>query len=148
MRRSTLLWLVLCSAVVIGLFIVKHRVQDLEDRLKALNAEILSDRDATQVLEAEWSYLNQPARLEALSRKLLGMEPLSAGQTLTLDEFRLQAATDEETGTAIADISSKRKSVQKPAAESVSEIAAKIRSGKPDINDWLKPILATMKKAQ
>ena len=89
-------------------------MQDLEDRLKALNAEILSDRDATQVLEAEWSYLNQPARLEALSRKLLGMEPPSAGQTLTLDELRLQAAPDEETGTAIADISSKRKSAQNP----------------------------------
>ncbi len=148
MRRSTLLWLVLCSAVVIGLFIVKHRVQDLEDRLKALNAEILSDRDATQVLEAEWSYLNQPARLEALSRKLLGMEPPSAGQTLTLDELRLQTAPDQETGTAIADISSKRKSAQKPAAEGVSEIATKIKSGKPDINDWLKPILAKMKKAQ
>ena len=98
MRRSTILWSVLCIAVVIGLFVVKHRVQDLEDRLQALNAEILSDRDATQVLEAEWSYLNQPARLEALSRKLLGMEPPSAGQTLTLDEFRLQAAPDEETG--------------------------------------------------
>ena len=148
MRRSTILWSMLCIAVVVGLFVVKHRVQDLEDRLQALNAEILSDRDATQVLEAEWSYLNQPARLEALSRKLLGMEPLSAGQTLTLDEFRLQAATDEQTGTAIADISSKRKSVQKPTAESGSEIAAKIKSGKPDINDWLKPILATMKKAQ
>ena len=73
MRRSTLLWSTLCLAVVIGLFVVKHRVQDLEDRLHALNAEILADRDATQVLEAEWSYLNQPARLEALSRKLLGM---------------------------------------------------------------------------
>ena len=148
MRRSTILWSMLCIAVVVGLFVVKHRVQDLEDRLQALNAEILSDRDATQVLEAEWSYLNQPARLEALSRKLLGMEPPSAGQTLTLDEFRLQAAPDEETVTAIADISSKRKSVQKPAAEAVSEIAAKIRSGKPDINDWLKPILAKMKKTQ
>ena len=82
MRRSTVLWSVLCIAVVIKLFVVKHRVQDLEDRLRALNAEILSDRDATQVLEAEWSYLNQPARLESLSRKLLGMEPPSAGQTL------------------------------------------------------------------
>ena len=76
------------------------------------------------------------------------MEPLSAGQTLTLDELRLQTAPDQETGAAIADISSKRKSVQKPAAEAVSEIATKIRSGKSDINDWLKPILAKMKKTQ
>ena len=40
MRRSTLLWSVLCISVVIGLFVMKHRVQDLEDRLQALNAKI------------------------------------------------------------------------------------------------------------
>jgi hypothetical protein len=144
MRRSTLLWSVLCIAVVIGLFVVKHRVQDLEDRLHALNAEILSDRDATQVLEAEWSYLNQPARLEALSRKLLGMEPPTAEQTLTLDEFRLQTAPAEQEGTAIADILP----MKKPVAKAAPTTSPKIPKGKPDTNDWLKPILAKMKKEQ
>jgi hypothetical protein len=144
MRRSTLLWSVLCIAVVIGLFVVKHRVQDLEDRLHALNGEILSDRDATQVLEAEWSYLNQPARLEALSRKLLGMEPPTAEQTLTLDEFRLQTAPAEQEGTAIADILP----MKKPVAKAVPITSHKIPEGKPDTDDWLKPILAKMKKEQ
>jgi hypothetical protein len=144
MRRSTLLWSVLCIAVVIGLFVVKHRVQDLEDRLHALNAEILSDRDATQVLEAEWSYLNQPARLEALSRKLLGMEPPTAEQTLTLDEFRLQTAPAEQKGTAIADILP----MKKPVAKAAPITSQKIPEGKPDTDDWLKPILAKMKKEQ
>jgi len=144
MRRSTLLWSVLCIAVVIGLFVVKHRVQDLEDRLHALNAEILSDRDATQVLEAEWSYLNQPARLEALSRKLLGMEPPTAEQTLTLDEFRLQTAPAEQEGTAIADILPQKK----PVAKAAPTTSPKIPKGKPDTDDWLKPILAKMKKEQ
>lgn len=148
MRRSTLLWSVLCIAVVIGLFVVKHRVQDLEDQLHALNAEILSDRDATQVLEAEWSYLNQPARLETLSRKLLGMEPPTADQTLTLDEFRLRTAPPEEEGTAVADIPPKEKPAQKPVATAAPKIAPKIVPGKPDTDDWLKPILAKMKKEQ
>ncbi|MBT5648081.1 MAG: energy transducer TonB, partial [Rhodospirillaceae bacterium] len=70
MRRSTLLWSALAISVVIGLFAVKHRVQTLEDRLHALNTDIITDRDAIQVMEAEWSYLNQPARLEALSKRL------------------------------------------------------------------------------
>lgn len=69
MRRSTLLWSALAISVVIGLFAVKHRVQTLEDRLHALNTDIITDRDAIQVMEAEWSYLNQPARLEALSKR-------------------------------------------------------------------------------
>ena len=79
MRRSTLLWSVLAFAVVIGLFAVKHRVQTLEDSLHALNAEIIADRDAIQVMQAEWSYLNQPARLEALSKRLLGMDAPDCG---------------------------------------------------------------------
>ena len=144
MRRSTLLWSILCLAVVIGLFVVKHRVQDLEDRLHALNAEILADRDATQVLEAEWSYLNQPARLEALSRKLLGMEPPSADQTLTLDEFRLHAVPPEEQGTAIADVApNNRQATKKPP-----KAAPKSRPGQLGRDDWLAPILAGMKKNQ
>ena len=51
MRRSTLLWSVLAFAVVIGLFVVKHRVQTLEDSLHALNAKIIADRDAIQVMQ-------------------------------------------------------------------------------------------------
>ena len=100
MRRSTLLWSVLSIAVVIGLFVIKHRVQDLENQLNALNAEILANRDATQVLEAEWSYLNQPARLDALSRKLLGMKSPTADQTITMEEFRLQMTLTSEDDTA------------------------------------------------
>lgn len=144
MRRSTLLWSILCLAVVIGLFVVKHWVQDLEDRLHALNAEILADRDATQVLEAEWSYLNQPARLEALSRKLLGMEPPSADQTLTLDDFRLHAVPPEEQGTAIADVAPNTR----PATKKPPKAAPKSRPGQPGGDDWLAPILAGMKKNQ
>ena len=144
MRRSTLLWSILCLAVVIGLFVVKHRVQDLEDRLHVLNAEILANRDATQVLEAEWSYLNQPARLEALSRKLLGMEPPSADQTLTLDEFRLHAVPPEELGTAIADVAPNTG----PATKKPPKAAPKSRPGQLGGDDWLAPILAGMKKDQ
>lgn len=144
MRRSTLLWSVLCIAVVIGLFVVKHRVQDLEDRLHALNAEILADRDATQVLEAEWSYLNQPARLETLSRKLLGMEPPTADQTVTLEELRREIAPTVEEGTAIADVAP----ATKPAIKTVRKPSPKVDPGKPDTDDWLKPILAKMKKEQ
>ena len=87
MRASTLLWSVLGITVVIGLFVVKHEVRNLEDRLHTLNAGIIEDRDATQVLQAEWSYLNQPARLESLSRRLLGMSTPEPSQTITLQHL-------------------------------------------------------------
>lgn len=129
MRQSTLLWSVLGIAVVIGLFVVKHRVQDLEDRLHALNAEIISDRDAIQVMQAEWSYLNQPARLEALSKKLLGMEPPVADQTVSMQELLLKA----DPGSSL------------PAVE-VAE--TKKKAPPPKTDDWLGPILAKLKKPQ
>ena len=127
MRRSTLLWSVLGIAVVIGLFVVKHRVQDLEDRLHALNAEIITDRDAIQVLQAEWSYLNQPARLEALGKRLLGLETPVVAQTVSMQELLHQAATEETPDTRIA-----KKSAPAPDQS----------------DDWLTPILAKLKKTQ
>lgn len=127
MRRSTLLWSVLGIAVVIGLFVVKHRVQDLEDRLHALNAEIITDRDAIQVLQAEWSYLNQPARLEALGKRLLGLEPPVVAQTVSMQELLHQAGPEETPGTRIA-----KKNVPAPDRS----------------DDWLTPILAKLKKTQ
>ncbi|CAN0409851.1 unnamed protein product, partial [Discosporangium mesarthrocarpum] len=115
MRRSTLLWSVLAISVVIGLFVVKHRVQTLEDRLHALNAEIITDRDAIQVMQAEWSYLNQPARLEALSKRLLGMDAPSSTQTVSMQELLDQSAPEQIDATAPTAIALKKKPVAKPA---------------------------------
>lgn len=130
MRQSTLLWSVLGMAVVIGLFVVKHRVQDLEDRLHALNAEIISDRDAIQVMQAEWSYLNQPARLEALSKRLLGMDAPVADQTVSMQEL-LEKANPESALPAVEVVEKKNKAVPPPTTD-----------------DWLGPILAKLKKPQ
>ncbi|WP_339853708.1 hypothetical protein [uncultured Nisaea sp.] len=69
MRRSMTLWLLLATCAGITLFLIKHEVQDREDRLNALHQEILADQEAIQVLNAEWSYLNRPDRLEHLIRE-------------------------------------------------------------------------------
>ena len=39
-----------------------------------------------RVLQAEWSYLNDPSRLEALARKHLPMGPASPSQIVGLDQ--------------------------------------------------------------
>lgn len=137
MRRSILLWTVLCATVVIGLFVVKHRVQALEEKLNRLNAEIIADQNAVQVLQAEWSYLNRPERLEALGRKLLDMQAPQPGQTVLMDEFLREEQPDGpgrpgggKPGTQVAER-------QEPAAPPTSEK-----------EDWLTPILATLKKSR
>ena len=135
MRRSTFFWSVLGIAVVIGLFIIKHRVQDLEDRLHALNAEIIINRDATQVLRAEWSYLNEPIRLEALSKRLLGMEAPDTEQTVTMEELLWQAKPEAGVGTD---------GTQKTPKPATRPSQPRQRTEE----DWLSPILAKLKKSQ
>ena len=135
MRPSTLLWSILGIAVVIGLFVIKHRVQDLEDRLHVLNAEIITDRDATQVLQAEWSYLNQPTRLEALSRRLLGMELPDAEQTVTMEELLRKAEPEAGERTDVAQKTAKLTPRPTKARQKTQE-------------DWLSPILTKLKKSQ
>lgn len=152
MRRSTLMWTVLGIAVVIGLFVIKHEVQALETRLQALNTEIIADQDATQVLQAEWAYLNQPARLEALSTRLLGMASPVAGQTQSLTEFVDRGADAKPETTPVA--VQKKKIVpdagqDEDRAELQADIRTEIRTEvgtDPGNTDWLKPILAKLKQ--
>lgn len=146
MRRSTLLWSVLAFAVVIGLFAVKHRVQTLEDSLHTLNAEIIADRDAIQVMQAEWSYLNQPARLEALSKRLLGMDAPIAAQTVSMQELLDQSAPEQTGKTKLTEIAARKNPTPKPPLpQRPARTPAPPASEK---NDWLKPILAKLKKSQ
>jgi cell division protein FtsL len=135
MRRSTFLWCVLGISVVIGLFVIKHRVQELEDRLHTLNAEIITDQDATQVLQAEWSYLNQPTRLEALSKRLLGMELPDAEQTVTMEELLRKAEPEAGVGTDVAQKTAKLTPRPSKARQKTQE-------------GWLSPILTKLRKSQ
>ena len=143
-RRTTLLWSLLSVAVVVGLFVIKHRVQDLENQLHALNAEILADRDATQVLEAEWSYLNQPARLEALSRKLLGMKPPTADQTVTMEEFHLKMMLTDKNSADTLVLDQPSNSRIEPAQKSDHRIINK----KLHVDRWAKPKITKIKNSE
>lgn len=88
-RRSTIIWTVLLVAVATGLYALKNRVQDLEDRLQQLDGAIVAEQEAIHVLKAEWAFLNQPARLDDLARRHLGMVPESAHQVIGIADLPL-----------------------------------------------------------
>ncbi|MEK9724373.1 MAG: hypothetical protein VW405_12950 [Rhodospirillaceae bacterium] len=83
MRQSTLALLLLTVAVGVGLFLVKYRVQSLEDQLQDLNRHIASDRERIHVLRAEWSHFNEPGRLRALAGRHLDMMPVHSDQVVS-----------------------------------------------------------------
>lgn len=98
-RRSTIIWSALAIGVGTGLFFVKHEVQALEDRLDAVNLEIAQNRETIHVLNAEWSHLTRPERLEDLGQRLLRMEPVTREQTIDITQLRDRLA-DIETQSA------------------------------------------------
>jgi len=83
--RLLFLLFVIAAAGVAGLlFQVKYEVQDLERELTQINRQILADQEAVHVLQAEWSYLNQPARIAELSRRHLGLGPMQPEQVAAI----------------------------------------------------------------
>ena len=89
-RPSSAAWVVLAAGLCTGLFLVKQQVRGLEARLGQLNESILDDQQAIHVLRAEWSYLNQPARLEDLGRRLLSLEAIDPEQTASIADIPLR----------------------------------------------------------
>ncbi|AVM76281.1 cell division protein FtsL [Magnetospirillum gryphiswaldense] len=89
---STILLTLAAGLVGIGLFYVKHQVKEQEARLAELNQEIRANQEAIHVLKAEWSFLNDPARLKQLSEKYLDMKVMGPTQVTTMQALRHDAA--------------------------------------------------------
>jgi len=84
---TTVFFLLIAGCLGVGLYFLKHKVREQEARLVEVNAEILREQEAIHVLKAEWSYLNDPARLRALSEKFLSMKVVSPSQVATFNSL-------------------------------------------------------------
>lgn len=85
LKRSTLLLILMAAAVSIALFVVKYRVQDLDDQLIQLNRQYSDSRQAIHVLKSEWAHLNQPDRLRNLAERYLEVGPPDAERVGSAD---------------------------------------------------------------
>ncbi len=92
MRKSTFLWLVLAAFCGTALFHTSQKVHDERNRLAALNTSIAHEKESIRVLNAEWSYLNNPQRLETLAKTYLHMEPLTGTQFIKVEDIPLRSA--------------------------------------------------------
>lgn len=91
--KSALFWLGLAAAAGGVLFQTSYEVQELEDKLGSLNRQIMDEQEAIQILKAEWSYLNDPTRLESLATQHLQLQPTEARQFVALDVVPMRPAT-------------------------------------------------------
>ena len=125
MMRPTTLILFVLSVVAGGvLFGIAFEVSTLEERLIVVNQQITDDREAIHVLRAEWSYLNQPERLEELSQRYLELRPLEGGQIANVAALPARQSRDPKPADPVpADIAA----AQLPALAAQLALALKAR---------------------
>ncbi|WP_422003058.1 cell division protein FtsL [Reyranella sp.] len=87
-HRGLLFWSVVAVATAIGLFTVKYRVQDLEEKIDRTNQKIIESQQATHMLRIEWAHLNEAERIEKLAIKHLKLEPATIKQVVRLDSLK------------------------------------------------------------
>ena len=81
-RVGTMIWLGLIGASSAFLFKTSYEVQSLESELKGINRSILREQDSIRVMHAEWAFLNQPSRLQALADQFTKLRPIAPGQMI------------------------------------------------------------------
>lgn len=80
--------LMLCATA--WTFGVKHEAELMEEQLRLVEREIAHERDTITLLEADWSLLNQPYRLQRLATAFeaeLGLKPFEPTQIVGPDEL-------------------------------------------------------------
>lgn len=92
-RLLTAFGLVLTAAASFGLYQVKYQVQDMDRNLASMKRQIERDRAEMQVLDAEWSFLNQPQRLQGLASRYLTLGPIRPTQMVSIESLPPRGAS-------------------------------------------------------
>lgn len=84
-RLNAALWMVLIVGSVLGLYVVKYRVQGLQAEIVEVSRQLEEEQENLHVVAAEWAYLNQPERLQRLAERYLSLEPITMRQIADIE---------------------------------------------------------------
>jgi cell division protein FtsL len=87
LRSSFIPGLIVLAISASFLFIIKHKVQNLDRNLKQINAQILMEKENIHVLNAELAYLTNPKRIKKLANEKLHLQIPKAEQIVSLEEL-------------------------------------------------------------
>ncbi|TNE59147.1 MAG: hypothetical protein EP340_03420 [Alphaproteobacteria bacterium] len=78
------------AAVLFMLFVFVHVVKldakGAHEENRQLEAQILREQQAIQILSAEWSHLNQPAKLDQMAGRFLALKEVRTTQIVALED--------------------------------------------------------------
>jgi len=83
-RALTVAGVFALGAVAYGMYQLAYEVKRLEDELIVLNRAIAQEREAAEVMKAEWTYLTRPDRLQARVNRHLALAPPPPHRMLAL----------------------------------------------------------------
>jgi hypothetical protein len=86
-------WVILPIVAGAGLYFLKMRVENQEQRLVSIQKQIVDTRASIHVLKAEWSYLNDPVRLREQAERLLSMHQVAPRQIISFDQIPIPDAS-------------------------------------------------------
>ncbi|WP_062227789.1 cell division protein FtsL [Aureimonas frigidaquae] len=85
-KTLDIILVVIMLAAATWTFGVKHEAESIEERLRVVERDIAMERDTISLLEADWSLLNQPYRLQRLADTFaeeLQLKPIVPRQIVT-----------------------------------------------------------------
>jgi cell division protein FtsL len=85
--RSALFGILMSVCVAVALFQLKHKVNEQERELARVHSKIYTTQEAMHILQAEWSYLNEPGRLQMLAEKHLKLMPSETVQLVAYKDI-------------------------------------------------------------
>ena len=86
-KIMTAFWFVMTVLIGVGTYWISHEVERLERRYAAIQSEILDEQESIHVFQAEWSYLNSPARIEKLAKEYLKLQQIQPLQMASIDNI-------------------------------------------------------------
>ena len=87
------------------LLYTSQNVQQAERKLSNIRNSIAQEQEAIRVLNAEWAYLNSPARLETLASDYLKMKAPTAEQLIPTPSALPNQLIEEETNSLLQPVS-------------------------------------------
>jgi cell division protein FtsL len=144
-RVTTLLWIALLMVAGGTVMHVSYQVRQVERHLSQLNRDTRQEQDKLRILTAEWETLNDPQRIDELSKRHLNLEPTPIARVVSLDQIPMKL-TDDQIAKLAAATSAKGAKAQTAgpaAAQKKPEILIKTQ---PPARDGVGLILARVEK--
>ncbi len=92
-RVLNFIMMAMTLTICFGLYKITNENRATQKELSALEAKIAKEQNAIRVLNAEWSYLAQPARLQELSGRFLDLRAVSSTQIGTISKIPFRTET-------------------------------------------------------